>query len=255
MKRRNRRRMVRAALVVAAFVSSAETIAQAPPQPDVPAIAVTGSGSVAVAPDQAIVRLGATIEDDDAAAAQQRLNEVLQQALRSIRELGIPAANVQTAGLSLSPVYSDPGAPENARRGDSAPRIVRYRATNVVRVTIDDLSMIGRVIDAGIAAGVNEIRGVSFGLRDELPQRLNALARAVDAATRKARAAADALGVRLGEPIELREQSSVMPYREVDVAFARAGAATAVEPGEIRIEATVDARFRIDASASRSAVD
>lgn len=120
-----------------------------------------------------------------------------------------------------------------------------YRATNIVQVTIDDLTMAGAVVDAGIGAGINEVRDISFGLADDLPYRVTALEQAVEAARRKARAAASALGVRLGEPIQLRERGAMTPYREV--AFARA-ADVAIEPGELAIEVTVDAAFGLDAS-------
>lgn len=215
------------------------------PDADDRVVAVTGVGRVTAAPDQAVVSLGATVQRDDARDAQRELDAVMQAALRSIRALGIASEKLQTAGLSLTPVYAEiePRQPsaDAARRRDE-PRIAAYRATNIVRVTVDDLAMVGAVVDAGIGAGVNEIRGVSFGLADDLPFRITALERAVEAARRKALAAAAALGVGLGEPVEIRERGSATPYPEV--AFARSAAAP-VEAGELVIEVTVDATFAL----------
>jgi uncharacterized protein YggE len=153
------------------------------------------------------------------------------------------------------PVYADVSTHEtsvdSARRRDE-PRIVAYRASNIVQVTIDDLTMVGAVVDAGIAAGINEIRAVSFGLADDLPYRVTALERAVEAARRKARAAATALGARLGKPVEVRERSVALPSRSFDTAFARAELGTPIEPGEIAIEATVDASFELVGAAAPS---
>ena len=209
-------------------------------------VAVTGVGRVFVAPDQAVISLGATIQREEARDAQRELDAVMQESLGAIRALGIAAENLHTTGLSLMPVYAEPDLAVSAdaarRRGE--PRIVAYRATNIVQVTIEDLTMAGAVVDAGIGAGSNEIRDISFGLADDLPYRVTALERAVEAARRKARAAASALGVPLGEPIELRERGTATPYREV--AFARAAAP--IEPGELAIEVTVDATFRLGAS-------
>ena len=228
-------------------------VAQSAPDVDEPTIAVTGVGRVLVAPDQAVVNLGATIQRDEAREAQRELDVVMREAMRSIRELGIPEANLQTAALSLMPVYAEIAPQDDsldaAGRRDE-PRIVAYRASNVVQVTIDDLPVVGAVVDAGIAAGINEIRSISFGLADDLPYRTTALERAVEAARRKARAAATALGVRLGEPIEVRERSVALPARQLDSAFARAELATPIEPGEIAIEATVDASFELVGAAA-----
>lgn len=223
---------------------------------DEPTIAVTGVGRALAAPDQAVVILGATVQRDDARDAQRELDAVMRETAAAIRQLGIAAEDLQTAGLSLTPVYAelaDAAArnPAEAARRDE-PRIVAYRATNVLQVTVDDLAIVGAVVDAGIAAGVNEIRNVSFRLADELPHRVTALERAVEAARLKARAAAAALGARLGEALEVRERSVAVPYVPFDAAFARAESATPLEPGEIEIEATVDVSFRLVGTPSAS---
>lgn len=207
-----------------------------------------------VAPDQAIVSLGATIQRDDAQQAQRELDAVMRATVRAIQELGVAAESLKTVSLSLMPVYAepDPAAADAARRRDE-PRIVAYRATSIVQVTIDELANVGSIVDAGITAGSNEIRDISFQLADDLPYRITALERAVEAAQQKARAAANALGVRLGGPVEVREQSVAIPFRRVDAAFASAQAAAPIEPGEITIEATVDATFGLDRLAATAA--
>jgi uncharacterized protein YggE len=217
-----------------------------------PAVTVVGEGRVSADPDRAIVRLGATIQREDAASAQRELDAVMQRATDAIVALGIARASVQTSSLTLRPIYAndEPTAETGAQRARRAaePRIVAYRATNVVRVTVDDLRLVGGVIDAGITAGANEIRGVSFALQNDLPYRLNAIERAAEVALQKARAVSSALGVRLTEPLDVREQSAVIPYRELDERFARAelGAAAAIEPGEIAVEASVELRYGIE---------
>lgn len=231
---------------VAYALVTAPLLAQGTVDPTEPSIAVTGVGRLFVRPTQAIVSLGATVQRERASDAQRELDAVIQEALSSIRELGIAAENLQTASLSLMPVYaeSSDGGVALARRDE--PRIVAYRATNLVQVTIDDLAMVSSVVDAGVAAGVNEIRNISFGLEDELPYRVTALERAVEAARRKALAAANALGVRLAEPTHVSERGAAVPRRELETAFARSESSTPVEPGEITIEAVVDVTFRLE---------
>lgn len=83
-------------------------------------IAVTGVGRVFVAPDQAVVSLGATIQRDEAHEAQRELDAVMQKTLNAIRALGIAADNLQTAGLSLMPVYAETDLAAPAASADPA---------------------------------------------------------------------------------------------------------------------------------------
>src|SRR2546430_1909568 len=137
---------------------------QLAPQP--PELVVTGNADILVVPDQAIIRLSIVRQASAAEAAQSEANTIAQAILTAIGKLGVPANQIQTARLVLTPVY----APRN---GDSrnAPRIVSYNATNTVSVRLDNLSMVGLVIDAGLYAGANQLDGVQFGLRNDLPSR------------------------------------------------------------------------------------
>jgi uncharacterized protein YggE len=247
------------ALIACIALAAGSAVAQAPRTHE-PTIAVTGVGRLFVAPTQAVVSLGATVERQEARDAQRELDAVMRETVSSIRELGIAAGNIQTSGLSLMPVYSERGDLRASETGGASaqrdePRIVAYRATNLVEVTIEDLSMVGAVVDAGVAAGVNEIRNISFGLEDDLPYRVTALERAVEAAVRKARAAASALGMRLAEPIEVSERSVDLPRRGFEAAFAGPAASIPIEPGELAIEAIVDVTFGIDGDTAPAARD
>ena len=242
------KRMLRVAACVGLVAAeSSLVLAQEASNASQPMVFVTGVGRVFVAPDQAVVRLGATVQREKAAEAQRDLDAIMRAAVRSIGELGIPAERFRTASVSLAPVYFEPadlatqGSSEEVR-GRVEPRVVGYRATNILHVTVEDLALLGGVVDAGIAAGINEIQGVSFELANDLPYRVTALERAVDAARQKARVAAGALGVRLADPIEVRERSVGVPY-QLDAAFSSREVAPQLQPGEIAIEVAVDATF------------
>src|SRR5215510_1197225 len=146
-----------------------------PPSP--PVIVVSGTAQVFVAPDQATVRLGIVRQSTNAQAAQEQANAVAQEILNAIHRVGIPVQQIQTSRLILSPVYA-PRTPESR----DAPRIVAYNATNSVSVRVDDLSLVGAVIDAGLKAGANQLEGVQFGLKNDLPSREQAIKEAVNEA-------------------------------------------------------------------------
>ena len=225
---------------------AAPALAQAPvPQVQPPMLVVTGDGEVTATPDEAYVRLGIVRQAAAAQAAQDQANAVAQQILNEIKKLGVVPEKIQTARLVLSPVYA-PRSPESR----DAPRIVAYNASNTVTVRLEDLSLVGPVIDAGLKAGANQLEGVQFGLRNEMPSRQQALKQAVNEARGKAEAMAEALHVNLGEVLEVSEGPSISPRFEAPLggrvfAAAQADVATPVSPGQLDVSATVTIRYRI----------
>jgi hypothetical protein len=227
--------------VAAAGIFAATAAAQSGPA--VPSIAVSGSAEVAAAPDRAVVSLGAVVESSQARDAQKQLAQIMQRVVKDIKAQGIPDEKIGTAGMSLNPVYSHP-APR-AGQDPEAPRIVGYRASNTVRIQVDDLERVGAVIDAGIAAGANQLYGLSFDLRDDLKPRQQALQLAVQEARSKAEAIAASLGQALGEVIDVREDGApgAAPMERRMAAPAAAG--TLIQPGQVQVSAGVQVRYRL----------
>lgn len=224
------------ALTVALVLAQNAVVAG--PQP--PVLVVTGDSNVLANPDEAVVRLGIVRQANVAETAQQQANAVAQEILKAVSSLGVPPKDIQTARLVLTPVYT----PRNSEQ-----RIVSYSATNTVSVRLDNLEKAGAVIDAGLKAGANQLEGVQFQLRNELPSREQALKEAVQEARAKAQTMADALRVNLLEVIEASEGGvSVIPrFQAGAVAMERAAvsAPTPVSPGQIEIRASVTIRYRI----------
>src|SRR5438270_13637052 len=84
-------------------------------------------------------------------AAVRRLFEVLKQ-------LGIEARDIKTAGLSVNPRYVHPDNKE--------PQLVGYTATYDLTVTVRKLDDLGRVLDGLVGGGPNRQAGVTFGCSD-----------------------------------------------------------------------------------------
>ncbi len=225
------------AFLLAAFFTFAQ-ISPSPTTQQPPVIVVTGTSEVLAVPDEAIVRFGIVRQGSVAETAQTEANSVAQEILSAIAKVGVPSKDIQTARLVLSPVY-------NTRGSDQ--RIISYNATNTISVRLDNLTIIGNVIDAGLKAGANQLEGVQFRLRNELPSREQALREAVQEARGKAQAMADALRVNLAEVIEASEAGvSVVPRAQAFALSAvPAVAPTPVSPGEIEIRANVTIRYRI----------
>jgi uncharacterized protein len=213
--------------------------------PPTPTLVVNGSAQVFAVPDEATVRLGIVRQSPNAQAAQEQANTVAQEILASIGKLGVPANQIQTARIIVSPMYA-PRGPESRE----APRIVAYTAANSVSIRLSNLTLVGSVIDAGLKAGANQLEGVQFGLRNDLPSREEALKQAVQEARSKAQVMADALHVKLAEVLEVSESGvSIAPFAEVAQASRLAvSTETPVSPGQIQVQANVTIRYRISAN-------
>lgn len=248
-----KRLMTALALTLLALPVMAQTTTQAPgpgggeqAMDAIPMLTVSGSGEARVDPDLATVRLGVTAQAATARAAQEQVSRTAGAVLDAIRKLGIPDKDVQTSGLSLSPLYSQ-GRTEEERQ---APKITGYQANNSVTIRIEDLAKVGPVIDAGLGAGANTLDGVEFGLRNDEAARAQALADAAVKARAKAQTLAKSLGLTLGNILEVAEGGvSVVPqpYPRYGRAVAELSMAadTPVSAGQVGIQATVTIRYRI----------
>jgi len=210
-----------------------------------PGLTVSGTAELQVEPDEAVVEVGVEAERPTADAAQAEASRIAAEIFRGLGELDIDATAVQTSQLMLNPVY-------DYRRGadEGAPRVIAYRASNVVSVRLRDLAKIGPVIDAATRAGANRVQGVQFRLRNDLEPRQKALRQATEEARAKAEAIAGALGVRLGPVLAVEEGGvSLQPVQlgqmQMMRAEAKASFDTPISTGQITISATVRVRYRL----------
>ena len=228
---------IAATLVTSAFAQQAR-------ESSPPVLIVSGNAQAEATPDEATVRLGIVRQETTAQAAQDQANRVAQAILSEIAKLGIPATQIRTSRLTLTPVYA-PGPRSDSRE---APRIASYSASNQVSIEVTNLTQIGPIIDAGLRAGSNQVDGILFRLKDDLPLREQALKKAVAEARRKAETMAEALNVRILGIQEVSETgSSVIPRGEggfVTMA-ARETAPTPVSPGQVEVNASVTVKYLI----------
>jgi len=242
--------MRKAVILTAIILALASPLAAQTPGPGgkgcdgepVPVLTVSGMGEARVAPDLATVRLGVVAQAATARTAQEQVSRAAGAVLEAVRKQGVKAEDIQTSGLSLSPLYSQ------GRNENQAPKITGYQANNTVTVRIEDLAKVGPVIDAGLGAGANTLDGVEFGLRNDEAARAQALADAAAKARAKAETLAKALGLRLGGILEVAEGGisvSPPPYTRARLAMSEMAAETPVAPGQVGVQASVTIRYRI----------
>lgn len=221
--------------------------AQVPPAPEPPGepsvVHVTGRGIVEVEPDRARIRFAVETEGEDASSAARSNAELMTGVLDALRSTGGEDLSLETRGFDVRPVY------ERNRSGQATtPRIVGYRVVNEVEVVTGDMEGIGELLDAGLSAGANRISGLSLFPSDSGPAREEAYRRAVADALVQARVMAQALGMELGDVVEIRgnvQDEAPLNRMRMEGAVAMADAPTPIEGGTTTVAATVTATFRL----------
>lgn len=209
---------------------------------DRPALNLSAYGEVKVAPDMATISFGVVTEATTAAEAM-RLNAVrMNEVMTALRRAGIAERDVQTSGLNLSAQYD--------YVQNEPPRLRGYQAQNRVTVIINDLNAVGSTADAVVAAGVNQIDGISFGLKDPSAAENQARRLAVRALQSKASLYADALGVQLGGIRSLSEGGGYsapppMPMYAARAEMAMDAGSTPVAAGRLSVRIDITGVYDI----------
>jgi uncharacterized protein YggE len=233
------------AAVLGAVALSASASAQTQPPEPIPFIQVSGQAEVKVRPDRARISFAVVTEGPNAAEAASQNATVMEAVIRALRGTGAAGLTVESWGYDLQPRYARNTSP------DAPPRIVGYQATNNVRATVDDVTTVGRLIDAGISAGANRVASLQFEARNTDAARAEALRQAVQKARSEAETMASALGVPLGPALEVHGGAQVpmppMPYM-ADMRMAVEGAQVAntpIEAADQTITAQVTIKYRL----------
>jgi len=204
-------------------------------RPRPPSITVNGEAMISAEPDQAQIDIGVVTQARTAPDASKENAERLTRVLAEIKKLLGKDDEVKTSGYSLTPNYRYPQG--------GKPEIVGYTASNTVRIKSARLDQVGRLIDAAMQAGANNVNRLVFTLKDEQAAQLEALRTASAKAKSKAEAIAGSLGLKIVKISAVTEgERTVQPvFRQAMAARgeALAAAPTPVEPGTVEIRSTV----------------
>lgn len=206
----------------------------------VPTLSVSVEGKVERAPDVADLSGGVVSVAPTAAAAMADNARSMTAVIAAVRRAGIADRDIQTAGISLQPQYR--------YQNDHPPVLTGYQATNTVSLSVRKLADAGRLLDALVAAGANQISGPNFRV-DAADAALDA-ARTVAVATARKRAElyAQAAGVHLKRLLSLSESGGEAAHPVMMRAKVMSAAApeTPVVPGEVTLAVTVNMAFEIE---------
>lgn len=202
-------------------------------------ITVTGQGSVEAVPDMATISIGVTSEAKTSAEALGENSAAVTQVLAQVKAAGIAPRDVQTSGLSLSPVWSNGGSAAKSPR-----EIVGFSVNNQITVRVRELAGLGEILDVLVQNGANRFHGLRFGVQVPRPLEDEARQLAVADALKKAKLYAGAADVSLGDILEINENGA-SGFRPVAARGVMMSESVPIAEGEISISASVTMVFEI----------
>ena len=202
---------------------------------------VSATGETNRVPDIAIISAGVVTRAPTAAAAIQQNAARVERMLAALRRAGVEERDIQTSSISLNPDYH--------YEENRPPRLIAYQASNTLNIRFRDIANSGRILDALVAEGANQISGPTLTLdRPEVAldeARTNAIARGRARAELYARS----LGMRVVRVVSVSEGGGNYPVPPpmpmAERAMAMGAADTKIVPGEQKLQVALAMVFEL----------
>ena len=201
---------------------------------------ISANGEVSRVPDIAVISAGVVTRSATAGAALADNAARMERVRAALKRAGIADRDIQTSNVSLNPDYR---YAEN-----QPPQLTGYSASNTVNVRFRDIKATGKILDALVAEGANQINGPSLTI--DKPEAALDEARTKAIANGRARAElyARALGMRVVRLLSVSETGGygggpVQMMARADM--AQAASKTEIIPGEQQLQVTVNLSFEL----------
>ncbi len=203
-------------------------------------ITVTGNSQVILAPDIAYISIGVHTQAASAKEAVASNNTQTQAVIDAIKGQGVDGKDIQTTNFSV--YQQTQTGPNGETQG------IIFMTDNTVYVTMRDLTKIGSILDASIAAGANSIYGITFDVQDKEAAtktgRDEAMADAQSQADQLAKAAGAALG-----PVQSITFYSNTPvpfvYEKAAAAGVGGGGSVPISSGQLTLTVSVNVTYEL----------
>jgi hypothetical protein len=200
---------------------------------------IVATGEVTRVPDIARISAGVVTLSPTATAAIEQNAARMASVRAALRRAGIEDRDIQTSSISLNPEY---------RYAENQPPVLTgYRAGNEVSVRFRDIKNTGRILDALVAQGANQINGPVLGLDKPEAALDEARLAALTSARGRAELYARSLGKRVRRIVSVSEAgANYAPPPRPMMRMQAADAATAIDPGEQTVSVSLTVSFELD---------
>ncbi|MDI9521184.1 MAG: SIMPL domain-containing protein [Bacillota bacterium] len=205
-------------------------------------LTVPGSYTVLLQADTATIEIGARTQAKTVAKAQEENNAIMDALIKKLTEMGYTSDDIRTTQFYIG-FEQDYSYSSLSQQNENDNFVV----TNMIAVTVRDLSKLSQVIDAAAAAGANNAYNLTFSSSKTKEAYYEALKLAVEDAAEKAKVLAQAGGRELGEILTMEASDGFRDYGfENRMVFAEDSAkATPILPGNLSLTANVSITFEL----------
>lgn len=203
-------------------------------------LSISAQAETTRVPDVGVLWTGVVTQAAEANAAMRSNAAQMEKVMAAIQAAGIAQRDIQTSGVNLNPQYK--------YADNQAPKITGYQASNTVNLKVRDLSKLGKVMDALVASGANQVNGPGFEVDQPEAAYDEARRAALDKAQARAAMYAKTLGLRVRRIVSISEGGGFQPPRPMPMmamANAKMEADTVVSPGETAMSASLDVVFEL----------
>lgn len=204
-------------------------------------LSVSAQAEASRVPDVASLSTGVVSQAADANAALRANAEQMGKVMAAIKAAGIAEKDIQTSGINVNPQY---------RYADNQPpAITGYQASNTVSIKVREIGKLGKVLDALVASGANQVNGPSFEIDEPEAVYDEARRSAIDKAQKRAEMYAKSLDMKVKRIVSISEGGGFQPPRPM-MMMAKAeaydsAASSPVSPGETTLTANLDVVFEL----------
>lgn len=199
---------------------------------------ISATGEVTRVPDVAIISAGVVSRSASASGALQDTANRMSQVLAALKRAGVADRDIQTSNVSLNPEYR---YPEN-----QSPQLVGYTASNNVTVRFRDIRSSGKILDALVAVGANQINGPTLTVDKPESALDEARAKAIAIGRARAELYAHSLGLRVVRIVSVNESGGYAVPPPVPMMMAQARKAdTSIEAGQQKLQVNVAMTFEL----------
>jgi len=208
-------------------------------------VTVQGYAEKSVIPDQAELNLSVTEEGLSLSYLKDQIADVSNAFISLTKDLGINNKDVQTTGINIQPKYRY--NPKTGKRIFDG-----YSVSRSINVDIEDLTILGELIERSIDVGINNISSPKFKASNQSEILLGLHSLAMEDAIAKAKALLTPLSSSIGKVINIMASEGItsnppMPYMEMRVMNADSALNNnqSYEVGEISFNQIITATFAI----------
>lgn len=201
---------------------------------------ISATGEVTRVPDLAIITAGVITRSTTATGALQDAAQRMQRVLAALKSAGVADRDVQTSNVSLNPEYR---YPEN-----QSPQLVGYTASNQLTIKFRDIRNSGKILDALVAQGANQINGPDLTIDKPEAALDEARANAIAIGRARAELYARSLGLHVARIVSVSESGgyAVPPPAPPMPMMARADMANSkIVPGEQKLQVSMAMTFEL----------